>query len=180
MPARAQTHWDVGAQAGATERIATASGAPARSPGPSVEIHGHVAVYPLVRIGAYGTFELSPTSGMRDRLIYGGGGRVKLTPPLLPAPWHVWAFLGAGFAYAQLPDSGESTPTAEFPVGLGLGRKLSGPWELCAELAARLDVAGLSWHEPVPLPPGVPASGDNPSGGDVLAVSLSVGVSLGP
>ena len=178
-PAFAQTHWDVGAQAGTTERIAAPS-APARAPGPSVEVHGHVALYPLVRIGAYGTVELSPTSGLPSRLVYAGGGRVKITPPLLPAPWHLWAFLGGGFAYAQIPAWGLSNWTAELPAGVGLGRKLSGPWELCAELSARLDVAGLSWHAAVPLPAGAQGSGDNASGGDVLAVSLSVGVSLAP
>jgi hypothetical protein len=181
-PALAQTHWDIGAQAGATERIAAPS-APTRSPGPSVEIHGHVALYPLVRIGAYGTFELSPTSGLPNRFVYAGGGRVKVTPPVLPAPWHMWAFLGGGFAYAHIPEWGLSTSTAELPAGVGLGRKLSGlsgAWELCAELSARLDVAGLSWHAPTPSPSGARGSGDNASGGDVLAVSLSVGVSLAP
>jgi hypothetical protein len=177
--ARAQTHWDVAAQAGVAERI-TAPHAPTRLPGPIVEIHGHVALYPMVRVGAYGTFELSPTSGLPDRFVYAGGGRVKLTPPWLPAPWHPWAFLGVGYAYENIPHLGLSTSTVEVPLGAGLGRKVSGPWELYAEIAARLEVAGLSWQAPVPLPSGARARGDNASGGDVLAVSLSVGVSLAP
>ena len=179
-PARAQTHWDVGAQAGVAERIATAQGAPARTPGPEVEIHGHVALYPMVRVGAYGIFDLSPASGLPDRTVYAAGGRVKVSPPWLPADWHLWAFAGVGFADAVIPRYGISTPTVEVPAGLGLGRKLSGPWELCAELSARLDIAGLSWHGQSPTPFGAPASGDNMSGGDVLAVSFSVGVSLAP
>jgi hypothetical protein len=178
LPARAQTHWDVGAQVGVTERVATAAGAPARSPGPAVEVHGHIAVYPMVRVGAYGTFDLSPTSGWPDRTVYAAGGRIKVSPPWLPAAWHLWAFLGVGFADAVIPRWGLSTSTVEIPAGIGLGRKLSGPWELCAELSARLDVAGLSWHGGPP--PGPPVSADNASGGDVLAVSLSVGVSLAP
>jgi hypothetical protein len=177
--ARAQTHWDVGAQVGVTERI-TAPNAPGRLPGPNVEAHGHVALYPMVRVGAYGTFELSPTLDLPARFVYAGGGRIKVTPPWLPAAWHLWAFLGIGYSYENIPRSGLSTSTVEVPIGAGLGRKLSGPWELYAELSARLEVAGLSWQAPAPLPPGARPRGDNASGGDMLAVSLSVGVSLAP
>jgi hypothetical protein len=178
-PARAQTHWDVGAQAGVSDRI-TAPHAPSRLPGPTFEVHGHIALYPMVRVGAYGTFELSPTSGFPDRFVYAGGGRVKVTPPWVPAPWHLWVFLGVGYSYENIPRWRLSTSTVEVPFGVGLGRKVSGPWELYAELAARLEIAGLSWRAPIPLPPGARPTDDNASGGDVLAVSLSVGVSLAP
>jgi hypothetical protein len=168
--AGAQVHWDVTAQAGATDRIAGGS-APARAPGPSGEIHGHVAVYPMLRIGPYAAFDLSPASGLPDRQIYAAGLRIKATPPWLLAPWHAWGFLGFGLAYAYAPSSqsfpATSTTTPEVPFGAGLAYRLHGPWDLSAELGARWNLGGLGIaRAPVFV------------GDDLLAVSLSVGVSL--
>jgi hypothetical protein len=167
--ARAQVHWDLGAQAGVTDRIALGP-ALARTPGPGGEIHAHVAVYPMVRVGPYAAFDLSPLSGRPDRRIYVGGVRIKITPPWLAAPWRAWGFLGLGVAYALTPSSPSFRAAwavmPELPVGVGLSHKLHGPWDLCAELGAR-------W---------IGALGPAPAyiGNDLLAVSLSVGVSLAP
>ena len=91
-------------------------------------------------------FDLSPTDGVADRRIYAGGVRIKVAPPLLPTPWRVWAFLGFGGAYVQMPRGpsfpGTSTSTAEVPVGVGLGRRLAGALEIYVELAGRLEIAG--------------------------------------
>ena len=177
--AEAQVHWDVGAQAGATDRIATGA-APSRAPGPSGEIHAHVAVYPMLRLGPYAAFDLSPISGLPDRQVYAGGARVKVTPPWLSAPWRAWAFLGFGIAYAHAPSSpsfrSSSTTMPEMPLGAGIGYRVHGPWELCAELGARWNLAGLGKQASTPAA-GSPA-GEPFVGNDLLAVSLSVGVSL--
>jgi hypothetical protein len=176
--AGAQVHWDVGAQAGATERIATGA-AVARTPGPSGEIHGHVAVYPMVRVGPYAAFDLSPASGRPARQIYAGGLRVKVTPPWLTPPWRTWGFLGFGLAYAYEPSSptsaSSSTGMVEVPIGVGLGLRVRGPWELCAELGARWNLADFGGAR---SPPPRLITPEPPVGNDSLAVSLSVGVSL--
>lgn len=181
LPCRseAQVHWDAGAQGGISDRFATRF-APSHSVGPSAEVHGHVAVYPMLRIGPYVSFEDSPTNHLSDRQIYAGGVRFKVTPPWLDAPWHAWGFVGVGYAYARMPAFSLSSSTVELPVGLGVARKITGPWELCGELAVRFDFAGLSWNAPQPGPPGVDTSGSSLAGGDLLAVLLSVGVSFQP
>jgi len=177
--ARAQVHWDAGAQAGATDRIATGA-VPSRSPGPSGEIHAHVAVYPMLRVGPYAAFDLSPVSGLPDRRVYSAGARAKVTPPWLAAPWRVWGFLGFGIAYAYAPSTpslrSSSTTMPEVPVGVGMGYRLHGPWELCAELGARWNLAGIGGQRSAPA---AGASMVEPFlGNDLLAVSLGVGVSL--
>ncbi|MDP9000883.1 MAG: hypothetical protein M3O46_12310, partial [Myxococcota bacterium] len=91
--------------------------------------------------------------------------------------WHAWAFVGVGLADAFTPSHrsasdlviGEhSIGMLELPIGVGLARKLRGPWEVYTELAARIVVARGSI--------GTPGSG--PVRDDLLAVSLSVGVSF--
>jgi hypothetical protein len=185
--ADAQVHWDVGIQAGVTGRLTTGDATmPTPTPGPSGEIHGHVAVIPMLRVGPYAAFDLSPAPGTTARQIYAAGLRAKVTPPLLSAPWHAWVFAGVGYAdaytarYQPANDvvvRGVSTGMLELPVGVGAGYKLRGPWELHAELGARVVVARGSVHS-------VSSGNGNPFtplvSDDLLAVSLSVGVSLAP
>jgi hypothetical protein len=174
--AGAQVRWDLGALAGATERVASGS-APARAPGPSGEIHAHIAVYPMLRVGPYAAFDLSPTSGLRARSVYAAGLRVKVTPPWLRAPWRAWAFLGFGGAYAYAPGAhsleAASTVMPELPVGVGIGRRIRGGWEVCAELGVRWNLGGFA-AAARPAPPVEVFAGN-----DLLAVSLSVGVNFG-
>jgi hypothetical protein len=191
--ARAQVHWDVGIQAGATERLTTGDArVPASTPGPSGEIHAHIAILPMLRVGPYAAFDLSPAPGRAARQIYAAGVRTKLTPPWLSSPWRAWAFLGVGFADAYSPRyaraivapsgptdvfvDGFSIGMLELPVGVGLGYKVRGPWELYSELGARVVVArGFISASSGGAAPSAPPVRD-----DLLAVSLSVGVSLAP
>lgn len=174
--AHAQVHWDLGVQSGATERIATGP-APGRTPGPSGEIHAHIALYPLLRVGPYAVYDLSPVEGLRVRGVYAGGLRAKVTPPWLSAPWRAWGFVGFGVAYAYTPGSSSlqaaHTTMPEIPLGVGIGHKIRGGWELCAELGARWNLAGLGGSAAPPPRPVQVFVGD-----DLLAVSLSVGVNL--
>ncbi len=180
-PAAAQLRWDLGAQAGVTDHIAVA-GAPARSPGPSVEIHAHLALYPLLRAGPYAAFDLSPVDGLEPRRVVAGGLRAKVTPPLLPSPWRTWGFIGIGLAYAYTPGSmslrGSAAAAPELPAGIGVGLRLRPGWEVCAELGARLDLAALGKGPGSEAPPPFPV--EVFAGDDLLAVSLSVGVNLEP
>jgi hypothetical protein len=181
--AGAQVHWDVGAQAGVLQRFQSnqPAGAPSPIPGPVGEVHAHVAVVPMLRVGPYAAYDVSPlpsSAGVPARQFVEGGLRGKLAPPLLSGPWHTWAFLGLGYAWAFLPGytvagrpaGGIDGGILDLPAGVGVGYRLRGardPWELTAELGARV---GLAFFGPL--------YADGPH--DSFALSLSVGVSLEP
>jgi hypothetical protein len=179
LPARSQLRWDLGAQAGVTDRLPVA-GAPSRTPGPSGEIHAHVALYPMLRAGPYAAFDLSPVDSLPARRVYAGGLRAKITPPILPSPWRAWAFAGVGVAYAYTPGSmalkGDGTFLPELPVGIGLGLRVTRSWELCAEIAERTNLAAFGKIGARESPPANAAAVF--PGDDLLAVSFSVGVNL--
>ena len=150
--------------------------------GPSAQVVAHVAVLPLLRVGPYAAFDLSPAPGTMARAVYALGLRAKVTPPLLSAPWRTWVFVGAGFSDAYTPRSSAGTGAdqvgmLEVPIGVGIGHRLRGPWELCAELGARVVAARDPIHPAV-------HSGDGPPADlvrdDFLAVSLSIGLSWMP
>jgi hypothetical protein len=176
--ARAQVRWDAGLLVGAAERFTSGSSSARPVPGPSAELHAHLAVLPMLRVGPYAAFALSPAPGTQARQVYAAGLRAKVSPPLLAAPWHAWIFAGAGFvdAYTPGPDHRTSVGMLELPLGIGLGYRFRDPWELCAELGAHfIPVRGLLHGSS-----STGADGSSPSvGDDFLAVSLSVGVSLG-
>jgi hypothetical protein len=178
-----QLHWDLGAEVGVTDRVAIGGGAPARLPGPSGEIHAHVALYPMIRVGPYAVFDLSPTEGLAARRVYGGGLRAKITPPWLATPWRAWGFVGFGLAYAYAPSSSASAAGSailpEVPIGIGLGHKLRGLWEACVEVGARWNLAGFGGAGAgAAAAQGATGASAPFVGNDLLAVSLSLGVSL--
>lgn len=188
--ATAQVNWDVGAELGVMERVATGRdpGAPGPSPGPTGELHAHVALVPMVRIGAYVAHDISPVSGLPAREITEAGLRARLSPPILSGPWRAWLFLGAGYASAYEPSHDAAVPGAtaaratqvagasggmlDVPFGLGAGCKLRRPWQIFAELGGRVGLAfsGALYGR---------VAGEPYEGRDSLAVSLSVGVSWG-
>lgn len=179
--ARAQLHWDVGAQGGIIQRVqtGTAAGAPSPGPGPVVELHGHVAVIPMLRAGPYVAFDVEPLTGPGGpppRTFLEGGLRAKLSPPILTGSWRLWALLGLGYAWVDWPSHAEGNVSVaglqgtllDLPLGVGAGYRVRGPhdpWELTAELGARVGLAffGSLYSDPVR---------------DSFALSLSVGVSL--
>jgi hypothetical protein len=176
--AAAQVRWDLGVLAGVTDRFTSGDrAAPAPTPGPSAEVHAHLAVLPMLRVGPYAAFDWSPASGAPARQIYAAGLRAKVAVPVLSAPWRAWAFAGAGFADAYTPvkPRSQSIAMVELPFGMGLGHKLHGPWEIVAELGARLVVARAAIQTADTGGSAAPLVRD-----DLLAVSLSVGVSLAP
>jgi hypothetical protein len=177
----AQVHWDVGAQAGAMQRLQTGSGGDGSSPipGPVAEVHAHVAMVPMLRLGPYFAYDISPfapSAGVPARQITEGGLRAKVAPPLLTGSWHLWAVLGLGYARAYWPShtaAGKSIGGIEgdfidLPVAVGAGYRLRGPrdpWELTAELGGRVGLAFFgAMYSDAPR--------------DSFALSLSVGVSL--
>jgi hypothetical protein len=207
--AKAQLHYDVGVEPGVMRRILLARGndgtntLPDASFGPMFELHGHVAILPLLRAGLYVSHDVS--SELSARQLTSFGVRAKITPPLLCGPWRTWAFLGLGYTLAYAPSyqhdyivagpqpttvnvDGTSGAFFEVPVGIGLGYKLSKAWELTAELGAKIgfDSTGDLYcgsADPnctgatgtAPNSPGLTFSAP---GQDRLAVYLAVGVSL--
>lgn len=199
--ADAQVHWDLGAQAGAIDRFTTGGDAAGASPqpGPVFQVQGHVALVPMVRLGAYAATDASPTSDRGTRTFWEGGLHVRFTPPLLTAPWRAWAFAGFGYAYtyktsyqhAETDPNGGGVDVAyadvfggmlDVPLGIGVGYKVRGPWELFAELGGRFGVGffgpmyddGASGRAvSTSLPFVEPFMGE-----DSFALSLTAGLSL--
>jgi hypothetical protein len=181
--ADAQVRWDAGLAGGVMQRFATGSepaqpsvGAP--TPGPVVQASAHVALVPMIRIGAYAAYDIAPIEGRPARQIAEGGFRAKVTPPLLSSPWRSWAFVGLGYARTYEPGFTASLPGSmppvqshvasavggilDLPVGVGIGYRIRHPWELFSELGARI---GLGFF------------GATLTGQDSFALSLTVGVS---
>lgn len=185
-PVGAQVRWDLGAQAGVAKRFTTGGPAGTPSPGfgPMAELQGHVALVPMVRVGLYVAEDLSPAPG-RLRSVTAGGLHVRVSPPLLAAPWRTWLFTGFGFAYAYDPgQEGEhaSGQLFDVPAGLGLGVKLGKGTLLFAELGARFGFGFYGrMYEAAPAGTAT-SSGDSAAGPflghDAVALSLTVGLSL--
>lgn len=183
--AAAQVHWDVGAQVGVMQRFLTGSGAatPSPIPGPVGEVHAHVAVVPMLRVGPYLAHDISPappSAGVPARQITEGGLRAKFAPPFLTGRWRGWALLGVGYARVYEPShhvmegsvdtfvDGQEGGILDLPVGVGIGYRVRGPhdpWEITAELGGRVGLAFFgSMYSGAPR--------------DSFALSLSLGVSL--
>jgi hypothetical protein len=210
--ADAQVNWDVGVQGGAMKRFTTGADYGVSDPGfgPTAEAQVHLAVIPMLRVGMYVHWDLSPMSGAGTRNFALAGFHAKFTPPLLPTPWKLYLFAGFGGGYTHADgytttlgttpgvQTNQSTVQAssltggllEIPVGVGLSHKLSGPFDVFAELGCRFGVAffGQMYDSDntatLSVPPGLPAgssqdsSNANFTGIDSFALSLSVGVSL--
>src|SRR5580692_1726346 len=77
--ALAQVHWDVGVELGVMDRLTTGRDLTASTPtpGPTGEVHAHVALVPMVRVGAYVAEDISPLPGLPPREITEAGLRAK-------------------------------------------------------------------------------------------------------
>ena len=124
--AGAQLHWDASAQIGAEKRFLTdrPTGGPNAGFGPVGQLTGHVALLPLVRLGAYFGHDISPFEGDGSvtppagspsaRDITWGGLRAKIMSPWPRGDARLWLF--AGFGYAGVYQRSTST-TVGAPAG---------------------------------------------------------------
>jgi hypothetical protein len=172
------------------QRIATGGerGGPSREPGPVAELHAHLAILPMLRIGPYFAHDIAPLSGEPLRQFTEAGLRAKLSPPLFAAPWKTWGFIGVGYARVYEPSHaidrpqepaggfapGQGGGLLEARLGVGLGYRLTRGWEAFLELGGRVGVvfAGSLYD------PGACSCGEPYAGKDSFALSLSLGLSL--
>jgi len=176
--AHAQVHWDTSAQAGIMKRVLVdrPSGGEDAGFGPVAQLTAHVALLPLLRVGAYFGHDISPIEGPASaRDLTWGGIRAKIMSPWPRGAMRAWLFVGFGYegVYARSTTVAGSTVHGagggffEVPFGIGASYKLRKPWELCAELGMRTGFAhtGSMYEQPG-------------SGTDRYAFGLTIGVLL--
>jgi hypothetical protein len=177
------------------QRFATGADPGGASPEPGAvgELHAHVAILPMLRLGPYVAHDIAPLTSGPAREITEGGLRAKLSPPLLGAPWQTWGFVGVGYARAYEPSHalptelgspaitvaprfapGQGGGLLEARLGLGLGLRLDRQWEAFLELGGR---AGLLFVGSL-YDRGACGCGEAYAGKDSFALSLSLGLSL--
>lgn len=135
--ARAQVHWDVSAEGGVMKRFLAnePKGAHDAGFGPAAQLAGHVALLPLVHVGAYLGGDYSPIEDGRDRLIGDAGAHVQVMLPLFPRSMRGWAY--SGFGYAGQKHGG----FFEVPFGFGVSYKFWPGWSVFGDLGGRVGFA---------------------------------------
>jgi hypothetical protein len=142
--AEAQLHADVDLEAGAMQRLLSSRPAGQGNPsvGPMFDLSGHVAILPLLRAGAYVSFDLAPLGGQDTREILSAGLSGRLYSPWPRGAWRAWLSLGFGYAAARAPSFGPIATTTggffEVPVGIGASVRLSRSFELIGDLGTRI------------------------------------------
>jgi hypothetical protein len=183
--AAAQLHWDASAQAGVMKRVlgSRPDGGPDAGFGPVAQLTGHVALFPLVRVGAYFGHDISPMGGdLSARDLTWGGVRAKLMSPWPRGAFRAWLFAGFGLegVYARSTArpggliDGAGGHFFEVPFGLGSSYTFRKPYALCAELGMR---AGFAHSGSAYEPPARRTEGLAP-GADRFAIGLTVGFML--
>jgi len=162
--------WDVDLASGATQRVLTSKVAGAGDPGlgASVDLSGHIALLPLVRLGLYAHHDAYALAGLGVRDLDAAGLDATLAFPWLRRDVRAYARLGLGEAAVHSP-SGDGPAAGwgsftEVPVGVGLRFRLGRRLWLTTELTARVGFAF-----------GGGAYGRGSWGDDALAVGLDVG-----
>lgn len=203
--AAAQLHWDASAQLGVMRRVLAGRPGGGQDPGfgPTGQLTGHVALLPLVHAGAYVGHDISPLSigEGTERNITFAGLRVKGMLPFVRGSGRAWIFTGFGYAGAYqrsfaravtVPDpvvgaqvrpgrvEGAGGSFFDVPFGIGASYKWYRPWELCAELGARLGFghAGSVYGPPGPqlTVPGDSSQNVPSAGLDRFALGLTLGI----
>ena len=198
--AEAQVHWDAEVMAGAQKRFLSQKSGEDAGFGPAVALQGHVALFPLLRVGAYARGELSPTGGdTAARRMLAGGAQLKITPPWPRGNFRMWATLGVGYVGVYAPSysttlfagatkvpaviDGSGGGFLEIPIAIGVSYKLRKPWILLFQLDTRFG-AGFSGSlyggggggRTILSPPSFFGQVLEKAGNDIFSLGLSVGV----
>ncbi|MEO6418369.1 MAG: hypothetical protein ABIP39_03135 [Polyangiaceae bacterium] len=197
-PALAQVKWDASANAGVMRRFLS-SGVGDGGFGPYFSLQGHVALLPLLRVGAYVSHDIAPVNGPEPlRRITAAGLRVKLTPPWPRGKFRSWVFVGLGYAGAYGPSyhlhlvvppnntaedllaGGSGGSFFEVPLGVGMAYMVRKPWELTAELGTKLGFGftGTLYNDRPAFTQGGLQTDLATLGHDSAALFLTIGVGL--
>lgn len=204
-PAAAQVHWDAAVHGGVARRVLS-GGVGDGGFGPHLALDAHVALLPLLRIGAYGSFDVAPTNDSAPaRDVVAAGLHVKGYAPFVRGDARAW--LGVGFGYASVygpsyhttlaltPDNGATiVPTDalvagaggghfEIPLSLGLAWRFRKPWQLIFQAGALLGFGftGSLYDGRSALPAeasGFPGEALESLGKDVVTPFVTVGLGL--
>ena len=199
--ASAQLHGDVGVNVGAMDRV-RGGGAGNGGLGPVAEIEAHIAVLPLLRVGVYASHDIAPNSidGAAWQ-VTSAGLHVKVLAPFVRGAYRAWFFTGLGYAGIYAPSynytfdfsdgegprgtyaTGAGGSFFEVPVGIGFGWRFAKPWELVAQLGARINfdfVGSLYDYDTgrAVIPNGGPVYFNSPVGTDHVAPFLTIGIAL--
>lgn len=204
-PAAAQVHWDAGAQVGVMKRFLGGGATKDAGFGPMGQLEGHVALLPLVRVGAYFGHDISPMPdpiGTRDYTWF--GLHIKLMSPVPRGDFRMWLYTGFGYSlvYArsypltvQLPgvSGGPSKPADgtvqgsgggnfQVPLGIGASYKLRKELDLFGAFGAQFGFgfSGSTYEDPGPQLKIAGRPDDNalPAGTVPFTLGLAVGVLL--
>lgn len=204
--AHAQIHGDVGVNVGLMDRVRH-GGAGNGEVGPLGEIEGHLAILPLLRVGAYVSHDIAPnTIDGSAWQVTSAGAHVKVIAPFVRGAYRAWLFTGFGYAGVYAPSydltfdfqddqgprhtqvTGAGGSFFEIPVGVGFGWKFAKPWELVAQLGTRIDFGfvgsiydtDLAAGGRYVIPDGGPEHFFAVPGKDTFAPFLTVGIAFDP
>ncbi len=154
----AQVHYDLGALASFQQRVGNVA------EGGALTLDGHVAVFPLLRVGAWVTGEVSkPIDAGVLREIVGGGLRVKIVPPWPRGVWRAWVATGFGYD-GVITDGAGGGGFFEIPAIVGASYRIRKPLVFLMELGARFGFGFWgSYYE---------------KNNDVVSLTLSIGFGI--
>jgi hypothetical protein len=165
--ANAQVHYDLGALASFQQRflIDAPAGKSIVAEGGGLTLDGHVAVFPLLRVGAWVTGEVSkPLDSSPTREIISGGLRLKVVSPVPRGVWRMW--IATGFGYDGLITDGAGGGFFEVPAIIGASYRIRKPVVFLMELAGRFGFGFWGSYY------------DGRAGTDTISIALSFGIGI--
>lgn len=140
-------HWDVSLTGGVLRR-ALIGGSGDASIGGGAQLKGHVAIFPLIRLGLYSNLDFYPVNGGEGtRRTITFGITPKISIPGMPKHWRGGLYTGLGFAWSNssayelvyTPEPNRTVTTAapsaagthwEVPLGFQMTYRMSKQWSL--------------------------------------------------
>lgn len=165
--AQAQLHSDFSLQAGLEKRLlaSRAPTVPDAGPGLRLDLRGHFAFFPFIRVGGYGAYAFAPQGG-EGRHTGSLGAHVRIVSPL-PRTERFSLWLGFGVGYARTFVTGPTAPVGgyvEVPLGVGAGYKIRKPFTIFGEVQS---VFGVAHHG---------AAYGGGGGNDGVLLSIAIGL----
>lgn len=149
--AAAQLHWDAAVEAALDKRFLTNRAGPSDAGfGPAFRLSSHLALLPLIRMGFYAGYAMSPQSDIPEtsasgtsvsvlRHMVSGGAEARIFPPF--GFTKLKPFLLVGFGYQRTFAGSANGGCLETPLGLGASYRVRKPFEIGALLTSRIGFA---------------------------------------